>query len=69
MFLDDSVQMDVNEVLDRRRTPISHRLWLHMLGLQRLAQKRIGEKVHLAEGKVIRRAPVGIQIGKKDRIE
>src|SRR5579883_2928088 len=28
MFLDDSVEVDVNEVLDRRCSPISCRLWL-----------------------------------------
>jgi hypothetical protein len=33
------------------------------------AQERIGEKVHLPERQVIRRAPVGVHIRKQDRIE
>jgi hypothetical protein len=33
---------------------------LDLLGLQRLSQQRVVEKVNLADGEVVRRAPVGV---------
>ena len=41
IFLDDPVQMHIDEVLTRRRTPVSDHQRLHVGQCQRLAQKRV----------------------------
>ena len=52
--------MDIEEIQAGRRAPMPQQSWLDMLALERLSKKRIGEELNLADGEVVRRAPVGI---------
>jgi hypothetical protein len=59
-FLDDAVQVHVDEIEARRRSPVTQQPWLDVRALQGLAQERILQEVDLSDGKVVRGAPVGI---------
>ena len=58
--LDHAVQVQVDEVQPGRRAPVAEQPRLDVLDAQRLGQQRIVEQVDLADGEVVRGAPVGV---------
>ena len=60
VLLDDSIQVHVNEILPRRRTPMSQQHALHVLKPQRLPQEWVVTKIHLPDGQIIGRPPVRV---------
>jgi len=48
VLLDDAVEVNVAEVLPRRRAPVAEQPRLDVLQLKRLAQQRIVEQVDLS---------------------
>src|SRR6185369_1282039 len=59
-LVDRAIHVRVDEVQSGRRAPVSEEPWLHMLRAQRLAQKRVVEKVDLTDREVIRGSPVRV---------
>ena len=59
-LLDHAIEMNVNKVETGRRAPMTHQTRLHVLLLERLFEQRIAVKIGLADGKIIRRAPPGV---------
>ena len=59
-FLDDPVQVDVDEVLPRRRAPVPDHQRLHVRQLQRPFQQRVVVEVELADRQVVGGPPVRI---------
>ena len=55
------VQVGIEQVEARHRAEVAEKTRLDVLWLQRLAQQRVVEQVDLADGQVVRRAPVGVQ--------
>ena len=64
VFLDDTVQVDIDEVLSRGGAPVADHQRLHMRLRQRLLQQGIGIQVYLPDRQVVRRPPVGVHPGK-----
>src|SRR5208337_842831 len=62
ILLDDPVQVHVNEVLARRRAPVSDHQRLHVRQLQRLSKQGVVVEIDLADGQVISGPPVGIDL-------
>ena len=62
IILDDPVQMDIDEVLPRRRTPVSDHQRLHVGECQRLAQQWVCVKVDLPDREVVCGAPIGVDL-------
>ena len=60
VLLDRAVQVDVDEVQARCRTPMAQKPRLDMLRLERLFEQRIGIKIDLTDGQVIGSPPVSI---------
>ena len=60
IFLDDPVQMDVDEILPGRRAPVSQQHVLDVRERQRPLQQRIVVEINLADRQIIGRAPVGV---------
>ena len=60
--LDDPVEMDVEEVESGRGAPVPEQTGFDVLKRQRLAQQRVVQQIDLANGEVVRRAPVGVQL-------
>src|SRR6185503_13439536 len=58
--LDDPVAVGVDEAEARRRAPVPEQAGLDVLGAQRLAQERVGLQIDLADGQVVRGAPVRV---------
>jgi len=54
--------MGVDEVQAGRGAKVSQQSRLDVLDLQRLAEKRIGIEINLADGKVVGGAPVGVDL-------
>ena len=69
IFLDDPIQMDVDEVLPRSGPPVAQQPRLDVLELQRLAQERVVIKVDLADRQVIGGPPVGVHLAEEVRCE
>ena len=65
IFLDDPIQMDVNEVLTGCRTPMPEQHRLHVRKCQRLFQQRIVVQINLADRQVVRGPPVGVHLAQK----
>ena len=59
-LLDQPIEVRIDEVESRRRAPVPEQARLDVLLLQRLAQQRIVEQVDLADGQIVRGAPVGV---------
>ena len=55
------VQVGIEEVEAGHRAEVAEQPRLHMLGLQRLAQERVGEQVDLRDGEVVGGAPVRVE--------
>ena len=60
--LDDTVHVDIDEVEAGRRSPVSKQARFDMFGAQWLCQEGIGEQVDLADGQVVGRPPVLIDL-------
>src|SRR5271157_3613276 len=69
IFLDDPIQMDVEEVLPRSRPPVAQQPRFDVRELQRLAQKWVVIKVDLADREVICGPPVGVHLAEEVRCE
>ncbi len=65
VFLDDPVQVHVNEVLPRGRAPVSQQHVFHIRERQRTLQQRIVVEIKLADGQVVGGAPIRIHFGKR----
>ena len=61
VFVDNAVEMRVDEVLPGHRAPMTDDLFLDDILGERFAQERVVQKIELARGEVVRRAPPGIQ--------
>ncbi len=59
--LDDAVEMDIDEIEARRRSPMTEETWLDVLDLQWLAQQWIGKQIYLADRQIIGGAPPSVQ--------
>ncbi len=59
--LDDAVEVGVHQVQARRGAPMPKEPRLDVLGAQGLGQQGVGHEVDLADGQIVRGAPVGIQ--------
>ena len=62
MLFDEAVQMDVDEVLSRRGSPVPEQPRLDLFRLERLAKQGIFEEVDLADAQIVRRTPVAIHL-------
>src|SRR5208283_2144359 len=59
-LLNDPIQVHVDKILSRCRTPMAEQPWLDLLWLERLPQQRIVIEINLADRQIIGRSPVGI---------
>ena len=62
IFLDDPVQVHVNEILARRRAPMSQQQMLHIREGERSLQHGIVVKIDLSDRQIIGGAPVRIHL-------
>jgi hypothetical protein len=62
ILFDDAIQVNVEEVLARRGSPMAEQARLDMLQLQRLLQEGVVHEVNLIDGGVVRGAPVGVHL-------
>ena len=69
VFLDDPVQVHVNEVLPGGRAPVSEQHGLHIRERQRPFQQRIVVEINLAHRQIVGRAPVGVHFAEQFRGE
>ena len=60
VFLDQPIEVHVDEVEARRRAPMPEKARLDVLLLERLTQQRIVEQIDLADGQIVGGAPVGV---------
>src|SRR5580658_4152131 len=59
-FVDQPVEMGVDEIQAGRRSPMSEQARLDVVGSQRPFEQRIVLEIYLANGKIVRGTPVGI---------
>src|SRR3984885_2187364 len=69
VFLDDPIQVRVNEILPRRRSPMAQQHSLDVRGCQRFFQQRVVAKINLADGQIVCGAPVRVDLPGHLRIE
>ena len=69
VFLDDPVQVRINEVLARGRAPVPQQHVLHIRERQRPLQQRIVVKINLADRQIVGGAPVGVHLVEQFRRE
>jgi hypothetical protein len=62
MRLDEAVEMNVDEVLPRRRAPVPEQPWLDLLRLERLSQQGVFEEVDLADTEIVGCAPIAVHL-------
>jgi len=62
VFLDDAIQMDVDEVLSRSRAPVPEQHVLHVRERKRALQERIVVEIELADRQIVGGAPVGLHL-------
>ena len=67
VFVDDAVEVRVDEVLAGHGAPVADDLLLDVALGQPPAQQRVVEQVELAGGQIIRRAPPGVHLGQQLR--
>ena len=65
VFLDDPVQVHVDEVLPGGRAPVSQQHMLHIRERQRPLQQRIVVKINLADRQIVGGAPVGVHFAEQ----
>ena len=61
-FVDQPIAMRINEIQAGRGAPMTQQARFDMTELQGFAQQRIIEQINLADGKIIGRAPIGIEV-------
>ena len=61
-FVNDPVEVGVDEVLTGDRAPVAHNLALDMLRLQRLPQQGIVQQIELTGGQIVGGPPPGVEI-------
>src|SRR5580658_8537143 len=64
-FLDDPVQVHVDEVLPRRRAPVSEQHVLYVRQNERALQQWVVVKINLAYRQIVRGTPVGVHSTKQ----
>ena len=69
VFLDDPVQVRVNEVLPGRRAPVPQQHVLHVRERQRPLQQRIVVEINLADRQIVGGAPVGVHPVEQFRVK
>jgi len=62
VFLDDPVEMNVDEIEPGSRTPMTQKPGFDMLNFQRFTKQWIPQEVDLSDGKIIGGTPVGINL-------
>ena len=62
MLFDEPIQMNVDEILSRRSSPVPKQPWFDLFGLERLSQQGILEEVDLTDAQIIRGAPVAVHL-------
>src|SRR3984885_3863015 len=62
MRLDEAVEMNVDEVLPRRRAPVPEQPWLDLPRFERLPKQRVFEEVDLADTEVVCCAPIAVHL-------
>jgi hypothetical protein len=62
MLFDQAIEMDIDEVLPRRSSPVPEQSWFDLLRSERLSQQGVFEEVDLADAQVIRGSPVAIHL-------
>ena len=60
MLFDHPIEVNIDEILARRRSPMAHHQRLDMSKLQLLTQQRIVIKIDLSHGQVVCGPPVGV---------
>src|SRR5579884_4272650 len=60
VFLDDAIQVNVNEIESRRRPPMAEQTRLDVLPFQWAFKQWIVQQINLANGKIIRCAPIRV---------
>src|SRR5438552_5124123 len=65
VLLDDPVQVHVDKILPRRRSPMSQQPGLDLFVPQRSFQQRIIEKINLPDRQIIRRPPIRIDFAQQ----
>ena len=60
---DHAIEVRVENVQARARTPVAEQARLHVGHLELAFQKHVFEEVDLADGEVVRRAPVRVDSG------
>ena len=69
ILLDDPIEMNVDEVLARRRSPVAQQPGLDVLELERFGQEGVVVEIDLADRQVVGRPPVGIHLAEQLAIE
>ena len=62
MLSDDPIQMNVDEILSWRSSPVPEQPWLDLFCLERLSQEGILEEIDLTDAEIIRRSPVAVHL-------
>src|SRR5271155_3849654 len=62
MRLDEPVEMNVDEVLPRRRAPVSEQPWLDLLRFERLSQQGVFKEINLADTQIVSCAPIAVHL-------
>ena len=65
ILLDDAIQMNVDEILAGRRSPVAQEPGLDVLELQGFVQQRVVEQIDLADRQVIGGPPVGVHLAEE----
>ena len=59
-FLDESIEMHVDEVETGRRSPVTQKSRLHVLGAEWLAEQRVVVEINLPHRKIVGRPPISV---------
>ena len=67
VFVNGTVQVDIDEVQPRRRTPVAEQARLDMGQRERLLQQGIVVEINLTDGQIIRCSPIGVHFPEQIR--
>src|ERR1700735_1252016 len=67
MLFDETVQMNVDEILSRRSSPMTEKSRFDLFRLEWFTQERILKEVYLAYAQIIRCTPVAVHLIKHVR--
>ena len=62
VVLDQSVEVHIEEIKSRRRSPVTEQARLDVLQRQRCFEQRIVLQIDLPNRKIVRRAPIGVHL-------